>query len=217
MNKCHMKLSLSLVAILLLVPTKTEAGLFSVFSDQNNIGNYHLVAVNDEQKAQSFIDEMGLRAISFLGNESLSQTQKEKEFRKLLKNSFDMKTIGRFAMGRHWKQASDSQRVEYLKLFEKMIVEVYTARFNDYKGEKLVVTSVRPDGSRDYLVNTNIVPPSGSKVKVDWRVRNKNGQYKIIDVIIEGVSMSLTQRSDFSSVIQRGGGNVEVLLDHLRK
>jgi len=54
-------------------------------------------------------------------------------------------------------------------------------------------------------------------VKVDWRVRNSNGTLQIIDVVIEGVSMSLTQRSDFSSVIQRGGGNVEALLEHLRK
>ena len=59
--------------------------------------------------------------------------------------------------------------------------------------------------------------PSGSDVSVDWRVRERGGSMKILDVIVEGVSMSVTQRSDFSSVIQRGGGNVDVLLDHLRK
>ena len=79
------------------------------------------------------------------------------------------------------------------------------------------VSGFRDDGKKDILVNSYIVPKGGSKVKVDWRVREKNGKMKIIDVIIEGVSMSLTQRSDFSSVIQRGGGKIEVLLEHLRK
>ena len=48
-------------------------------------------------------------------------------------------------------------------------------------------------------------------------MRYKDGKYKVIDIIVEGVSMSVTQRSDFSSVIQRGGGNVQVLIDHLRE
>jgi phospholipid transport system substrate-binding protein len=63
-----------------------------------------------------------------------------------------------------------------------------------------------------------IVSPEGKPpVKVDWRVRNKDGRYKIVDVLVEGVSMSLTQRSDFSSVIQAGGGDVQVLLNHLKQ
>ncbi len=217
MNESYMKLFLPLVTVLLLISLKAEAGTLPTITDQKNSSDYYFVVTDDGQKAQSFIDNMGMTAIAFLSNKSLSQSQKENEFRNLLKDSFDMKTIGRFAMGRYWKGASVSQKKEYLKLFEKMIVEVYTARFNDYKGQKLDVISSRPDGSKDYLVNSNIVPNSGSKIKVDWRVRNTNGEYKIIDVIIEGVSMSLTQRSDFSSVIQRGGGNVEILLSHLRK
>ena len=60
------------------------------------------------QGAQDFVDGMGKRAISFLGDSSLSKTKKEQEFRKLLKRSFDMKTIGRFAMGRHWRTATPS-------------------------------------------------------------------------------------------------------------
>ncbi len=177
-----------------------------------------LIAASPEgQKAQSFINDMGEDAVSFLADKSLSKKQKAAKFRKLLKTSFDMKTIARFALGRYWKTATPAQQKEYLGLFENMIVNVYSSRFNDYQGEGFEVVSNRADGKRDFLVNSFIVPNSGSKVKVDWRVREKNGSYKIIDVIIEGVSMSLTQRSDFSSVIQRGGGKIDVLLDHLKK
>lgn len=167
--------------------------------------------------AQAFISNMAEKAISFLGNGSYSQTQKEGEFRKLLKNSFDMKTIGRFALGRYWGTATPQQQQEYMKLFEEMVVDVYAARFNEYQGQKLEVSGARPDGDKDTLVTSYIVAPTGGdKFKVDWRVRNKGGSYKVVDVIIEGVSMSLTQRSDFASVIQRGGGDMQALLVHLR-
>lgn len=168
-------------------------------------------------KAQKMISNMGDKAVSFLSNSSLSQAQKEKEFRKLLIHYFDMPTIGRFALGKNWRSATSAQKKEYQKLFQALIVRVYAGRFNDYKGEAFNVNSFRDSGKKDVLVTSYIVPKSGSKVKVDWRVRNKGGKYKVIDVIIEGVSMSLTQRSDFSSVIQRGGGKLEALLEHLRK
>ena len=171
----------------------------------------------DGQKAKDMIEQMGDKAISFLSDGTMSMDQKEKEFRKLLRSSFDMETIGRFALGRNWKAASDAQKKEYQKLFENLVVEVYSARFNDYNGQKFEVASFQNTGDKDITVTSYIVPDTGSKVQVDWRVRNRNGQYKIVDVIIEGVSMAVTQRSDFSSVIQRGGGDVEVLLAHLRK
>lgn len=169
------------------------------------------------ERAKATIDKMGQKAISFLSNGSLSQTQKEQEFRKLLSSNFDMATIGRFALGKNWKVATQKQQQEYQRLFKNLIVEVYAARFNDYNGQKFDVTSFQNTGKRDITVTSYIIPDNGSKVKIDWRLRDREGQYKIIDVIIEGVSMSLTQRSDFASVIQRGGGDVEVLLAHLRK
>ncbi|MEC7028100.1 MAG: ABC transporter substrate-binding protein, partial [Pseudomonadota bacterium] len=75
----------------------------------------------------------------------------------------------------------------------------------------------RADGEKDTIVTSFIIPDQGSEIQIDWRVRYKDGKYKVIDIIVEGVSMSVTQRSDFSSVIQRGGGNVQVLIDHLRE
>ncbi|MBN8520742.1 MAG: ABC transporter substrate-binding protein [Alphaproteobacteria bacterium] len=167
--------------------------------------------------AQNFIDGMGQRAIGFLGNSSLSISQKQSEFRKLLRSSFDMKTIGRFALGRNWNVATPDQQREYQMLFEDMVVDVYSNRFNDYKGQKFDVQSFRRDGDKDTMVTSYIVPDAGEKIQVDWRVRYKDSTYKIVDVIIEGVSMSVTQRSDFASVIQRGGGSIQVLLSHLRE
>jgi phospholipid transport system substrate-binding protein len=167
--------------------------------------------------AKNFIASMGDRGINFLGNTAMSQEAKKAEFRDLLNESFDMSTIGRFALGTYWKSATPAQQKEYQRLFNDMIVKVYAKRFSDYKGQKFDVRSARKENDKDAIVTSYIIPSDGPEVKVDWRVRNKGGSYKVVDIVVEGVSMSQTQRSDFASVIQRGGGNVEVLLSHLRQ
>jgi phospholipid transport system substrate-binding protein len=171
---------------------------------------------NVTEGAKNFIASMGERGINFLGDSGMSPEAKRAEFRRLLNDSFDMNTIGRFSLGTYWRSATPAQQKEYLKLFNTMIVKVYSQRFSEYQGQKFDVRSARPEG-KDSLVTSFIVPASGPEVRVDWRVRSKNGSYKVVDIIVEGVSMSQTQRADFASVIQRGGGKVDVLLDHLRK
>src|SRR5690606_5730149 len=111
---------------------------------------------------------------------------------------------------------TDAQRKEYMTLFRQMVVNVYSARFGEYKGQKFETRSFRALDDKDTLVTSFIVPLDGPEIQVDWRVRYKDGRYRIVDVIVEGVSMSVTQRSDFAAVIQRGGGDVQVLLAHLR-
>lgn len=166
--------------------------------------------------AENFIDNMAKRALDFLGNASNTQDQKTASFRKLLNDSFDLETIGRFVLGRYWKTSTTQQRDEYQRLFRQMVVDVYAKRFGDYKGQKFETRGYRADGEKDTIVTSFIVPAEGPEVQVDWRVRYKNGRYQIVDVIVEGVSMSVTQRSEFAAVIQRGGGDVQVLLAHLR-
>jgi phospholipid transport system substrate-binding protein len=173
-------------------------------------------AYADAAGAEKFVDSMAQKAIGFLGDEALSQEQRKKEFNTLLQHHFDLDTIGRFALGRYWAQATPAQQKEYLRLFNKMVIEVYSRRFDEYKGQDVQVKGSRADGEKDMIVKSVIVPDEGAEVSVDWRVRNKGGSYKIIDVIVEGVSMAVTQRSDFASVIQRGGGKIDVLIEHLK-
>lgn len=170
------------------------------------------------QGAEDFISDTARRGITFLSDENLTEDQRKKEFRTLLQDSFDMDTIGRFSLGRYWRVATPEEQKRYLGLFRDMVVDVYSSRFSEYKGEKVEVRSSRAEGKSDVLVTSFIVPDgSGPEIQVDWRVRYKNNRYKVIDVIVEGVSMGVTQRSDFASVIQRGGGKIEVLLAHLEQ
>lgn len=179
----------------------------------------HLIGNSaSEQEAQAFITNVTKEGISFLEDKSLNEDQKKSKFRKFLKENFDLITIGRFALGKYWRTSTKEQKKEYLNLFENMIVDVYSRRFGEYDNQNIEVTKTRPEGKADMLVNSKIVQNSGPEVALDWRVRKKkSGELKVIDISVEGISMSLTQRSDFAAVIQRGGGNVDVLLDHLQK
>lgn len=167
--------------------------------------------------ARSFVDVMAKKTVAFLADKSLSEQQKKDQFRTLLFADFDLDTIGRFVLGTNWNRANPAQREEYLRLFREMIAEVWAERFEQYQGQKFALRNARADGDRDVLVSSVIIPLENPEVQVDWRVRYKNGQYKIVDVVVEGVSLSVTQRSDFASVIQRGGGDVGVLLASLRQ
>ncbi|MBL4803639.1 MAG: ABC transporter substrate-binding protein [Alphaproteobacteria bacterium] len=166
--------------------------------------------------AEAFIQNLTDKGVAFLSDSSLSVEQQKQEFKTILNRDFDLNTIGRFALGRYWKSANKEQRDEYLKLFNTMVIDVYSQRFEDYNGQDIKITGSRPEGKKDVLVSSVMKQKGGPDVRLDWRVREKNGGFKVVDVIVEGVSMSLTQRSDFASVIQRGGGNVEALLQHLR-
>lgn len=183
--------------------------------------SYVVVSDKDDQvmarDAQKFIDAVATRGIGFLSSGKMSQVEQKKSFRGLLRDSFDLATIGRFSLGKYWRAANPSQRSEYQRLFEDMLVDVYTARFGSYNGQKMVTISSQVVDANDVMVASQIIPVDGSSpINIDWRVRLTDGRYKIVDVMVEGISMAVTQRADFGAVIDRGGGDVAVLINHLK-
>jgi phospholipid transport system substrate-binding protein len=167
------------------------------------------------EKTETFIADLGDRALQVLVLDSQTPSERDEAFRSLLSEGFDLPLIGRYALGRYWRRATPEQRTEYRKLFEDFIVETYVARLGEYSGETLQVVTSRPD-DKDTIVTTEIVREGRPAIRVDWRVRNGDTEPKIVDVVVEGVSMLLTQRDEFASVIQRSGGSVEGLLSRLR-
>lgn len=165
-----------------------------------------------------FIQDLGDQAIAVIANKGLSQDQRSEHFRQMLRNSFDLQTIGRFVIGRSWNAASSAQQQEYMHLFEALVIKTYSDRFALYTGEGFKVTGLRPETEKDTVVTSEITHPDGSEpTEVDWRVRHKDGRLGIIDVVIEGVSLSVTQRQEYASIIQRDGGQLNGLLALMRQ
>ncbi|MCH8182083.1 MAG: ABC transporter substrate-binding protein [Proteobacteria bacterium] len=176
-----------------------------------------LHAAAQAETPSEFVATLGDSAIRMLVEEGVSPDKRIANFRELLLEGFDVPLIGRFVLGIHWRRASPEQRTEYTDLFEKFLVQSYAARLGQYGGESLRVKATRAGGEKDTIVSTEILQRGRPPVKVDWRVRSGDASYKVVDVIVEGISMIITQRDEFSSVIRRSGGSVEGLLARLRE
>ncbi|MDH5750239.1 MAG: ABC transporter substrate-binding protein [Rhodospirillales bacterium] len=178
-----------------------------------------VTAADIDSGAKKFIEGLADKAIQSLTDQKSSREQREARFRELLNKHFAVDVIGQWVLGRYWRQATKLEQSEYLELFENLIVVTYLDRFVDYSGETLTVTKTVINESRDIVVFSVITRKESSQtpIQVDWRVRLKDGTYKIVDVMVEGISMGQTQRSEFGSVIRKNGGKIEGLLSELRK
>jgi phospholipid transport system substrate-binding protein len=172
--------------------------------------------------ASTAVAETPPEFISVLGNRGLevirsaaSISTKATYFRQMLRQDFDLPGMCRFVLGRYWRIASHRQRREFRHLFEEDLLHFYGNRLSQYSGEGFLVTGSRTDPA-GLVVTSQIIPLRGPRVELDWRLSIRDGFYKISDVVIDGVSMAVTQRSEFSSIIQRNGGQIEGLLVTIR-
>jgi phospholipid transport system substrate-binding protein len=167
--------------------------------------------------AKKFIDGLSDEAIGSLTGSSVTQAERETRFRNLLEAHFDMPGISKFVLGRYWKLASDPQQGEFEKLFETLLVQSYAKTFAQYGGEKFQVTKSWADGDGTVVVNSHVDRPNGDIIHLDWRVADQANAMRIVDLVVEGVSLRATHRSDFASAIQSNGGTIAALLDLLRQ
>lgn len=173
-------------------------------------------AVAADSGPATFISEVGQKAINSLTGPQLSDEEREARFRDILNEAFKVDLIARFTLGRYWRLATDQQKKEYERLFEDFIVQAYAARFKEYSGETFSVGRVRDINDREKLVQSTLTLKDGRQIPVQWRVRS-DGSYMIVDVMVEGVSMAITQRDEFAAIINQNGGRVEGLLAALRQ
>ncbi len=171
------------------------------------------VAAEQPGAASELIQRLGEQAAAAASDPGAGLETRSERFRSLLSEAFDLPFISRFVLGRHWRQATPEQRSEYLALFSDYVLQTYSARRGGYTGETMAILSERPAGTKDMLVSTRIERPSGPPILADWRVRTSGERYRVIDIMVEGVSMVVTQRSEFAAVVQRHGlqGLIEVL------
>ena len=131
---------------------------------------------------------------------------------------FDVPAIGKFVLGRYGRSATTEQLDAYQAVFQDYVVSTYNTRLTSYAGQTLDVIGATAGEEGRTIVKSRINQPAAgtSPIQVDWVMTGVDGSYKIIDVVIGGVSMALTQRSEFGSVIQSGGGTVDALITRLR-
>ena len=159
------------------------------------------------------VADFGDNALQMLADPALSPDQRRQRFRALLDQYFDFPRVARFVLGRWWQSANDTQRRQFTEAFEKYVVAIYSARFADFVGTTFKVTGAFPQGTDVVMVRTDILQKNGAPpAHVDWRVLNGNGAYRITEVSIDGVAMSLTHREEFANILENNGGNIDDLI-----
>ena len=167
-------------------------------------------------EATSFIQSMADETITALSDRTMADADRRGIFRDLLRRGFAVELMGRYAVGRSWRSMSSTQRQEYLDLFVEFALGSYADKLSGYSGESVEILKAVAASERDTLVRTQIVSAKGTQpIACDWRVRTVDGKPRVIDVMVEGMSLLVTQRAEFSSVLRKRG--IDGLFDLLRE
>lgn len=159
--------------------------------------------------ASEYVQKMGDRAILELTAKGVSDSERVKRMRALLKEYFDVPAVSQFVLGTYWRQATEDERAEFMKLYEVVVAHTYAGLFKKYSGEQFKVQRERAVDDEATVVYSQIIQPSGGEpVAVEVTVKKEDGVdvYKAIDIKVEGISMPLTHRKEYASVIQRNRG-----------
>lgn len=158
-----------------------------------------------ETTAADFVRSLGDNVIQILKTEP--PESRRQKLHDIFTNAFDVNTMAKFAAGTYWRRADRGQQQEYLKLFGDYVATLYANKFGDYAGQEFKVTGQRASGDDDLAVESTIVQTNKSPVKVDFRVRKAANGFKIVDVYVEGISLLITKRDEFTTVLAREGMN----------
>jgi phospholipid transport system substrate-binding protein len=129
----------------------------------------------------------------------------------VLRKTYDLPLMSRIAVGQHWDSMSAAERESVIAAFARMTAATYASRFDGFSGERFEVlqTADRPNG--DKIVMTRIVPSDGKPVQLNYLVRNIGGEWRIIDVYLNGtISELASRRAEFGSILKSGGPNALV-------
>ena len=156
--------------------------------------------------AAQHIEKLGGEVLAVLSNGSLSGDQRFAYFQGVLTRDLDIPLIARFVVGRHWRKAGPAERRAYLDAFGEYVVKTFSARLGGITVDRFKVVGSRGIGKTDILVHSHVVYGGAKPLRADWRVREKNGAFRILDLSVEGISLALTLRNEFAAVLRREGG-----------
>lgn len=172
----------------------------------------------DKDKAVEMVENLTKEGIEKIINSNASPQEKNEIFRKLFSENLDLDFIGRYVLGRYWRTASASQKKEFINLYREFNVITWSKRFDEFKGKKFVFSGTSSASNPNQVfVNTKVPMDEGAPVSVKWRVYDHNNKLKIIDIIIENVSLAQTARNEYTAFIAKLPKGLEGLLENLRE
>lgn len=183
--------------------------LFNAFSAKADI---------NANGAEQFVKNVTKDGIENIINANIPPKEKDARFEKLFNNALDLKFIGQFVLGRYWRTATPAQREAFIDAYRELNIQTWSKRFDEFKGRKFIFQGTTPSNSANQVfVNTEVPMDQGAPAKVVWRVKQTGDSYKIVDIIIENVSLAITARNEYSAYIKKAPNGVDDLIKDLQK
>jgi phospholipid transport system substrate-binding protein len=162
------------------------------------------------------VRRMSDAVVAVLQEKNLSADAKRDKIRGIVEGYVDFPTMARLVLARNWSGLDDSKKGEFTEEFKQHLSLTYGKNVETYNNEKVQITGDRDEGRGDWSVQTKILhPQGGGDILVDYRLRQLSGEWKVIDLAIERVSLVSSFRSQFQEVMANGG--IDRLLKLLRE
>ena len=173
---------------------------------------------SDEKIEQSkyFVENLGKQVVEKVSNINLTESERIVNFRNLYLDAFDNYYISRFVLGRYWKRLDSNMKKQFVESFNDYIVFTYAPKFKGWEGTFKATDSLLENNY--YNVKMDVLNKDGPTLQFMWKIYlDKNKNFKILDVNIDGVSMLVTQRAEFMSVIKNNPKGVIGLIEAMEK
>ena len=175
--------------------------------------------------AEAFVQQSVNKGFAILKDGSLSQQERQAQFRTWLRSVIDFRRVAVFALGSYAKNASDKQVDEFVNAFSNYLISMFHLDGGDQTGATpaVAVTGSQTRAADDVIVNAKIggadaSAQAASSMTVSFRVRkDASGKDVIVDILVGGVSVAVTQRDEFATYLQQHGGNIAELSAELQK
>jgi phospholipid transport system substrate-binding protein len=149
--------------------------------------------------------ELNSQKVLAILNSGDSDDEKIKHLQELAYTAIDFDTVSRLVLAKYWKQFSPEQRQQFGEEFKRALTVSYGRRIGQFGQEKVAIVGERQEPMGDVTVQSRIVGGKAGDIKVDYRLRQRDGTWYVIDVIVEGVSIVSSYRTQFQEIIGQGG------------
>ena len=187
--------------------------IFSVITFFIIINNVFASSFSAEK---DFVSNFADSAIDILSDNEILEGEKNSKFTDLVMSAIDLNLISKFVLSKTWKNATDDQKERYIQAFKNYFINSYANKLDQYSGEQVEVVDAEEAGK--YVIVNSFIYREGTdtlKINLKWRLLNKDGEIKIIDLNIEGISLIIAQREEFQSFLANNEGDLEKLIEKI--
>jgi phospholipid transport system substrate-binding protein len=165
--------------------------------------------------AAALVDRLAAE-LTTLVNSGQSEARLYAGFERILSRYGDMPAVAASVLGPPWRSASTAQKQQFVAAFQSYLARKYGAQFREYQNARIVVKGTRDGGRAGVLVQTTVVRPGQKDIAVDWQVSDRSGAPRVVNLVIEGVSMLANERAEIGAMLEASRGSIDGLIGQLR-